>query len=316
MSKSTRSPAFPPELIDAIICEIDDVESLKACSVVASSLRSRSQRILFSALTVKAENYAAVFKLLTESPHIADYITNLIIMTLQHAVTCSDIFCQILAKLQNVRRCTLDGVRGRIRMHCARGRRIVPPLLIPPPVFDFLVRQPLRELSLICINLKTYVGQHLVRPRYIPYLAALRHLSFRSPGDEGSRELIEVASRTLEHIYFDCSEHPPLNLPHLPALRTLQLTFFVQELFTSPANITMGRPEIISRAADILSSLVVPQVLPALADIKIEQHFAEDGVFDPAPYGSLMALLDGALAAYPTAPSIHWFLLMNDNETL
>ncbi|KAJ7223741.1 hypothetical protein B0H12DRAFT_1150544 [Mycena haematopus] len=57
-------------------------------------------------------------------------------------------------------------------------------------------------------------------------------------------------------------------------------------------------------------------MLPALVDVKIEQHFAKDGAFDAVPYAPLIALLEAALAAYPTAPRIHWFLFMNDHQTL
>ncbi|KAJ7223738.1 hypothetical protein B0H12DRAFT_289829 [Mycena haematopus] len=369
MSNSTPPLVIPPELIGAITCGMDGMESNKACCVVTvvSSLGSESQRILFNTLTVsvKVENCAAIFKLLTDSPHIADYITNLIIMTLQHTMTSPDIenFRQILAKLRNVRRCTLDALWSRFPMHVPAGQSPTPPLAIPPLVLDFLVRQPLCELSLICIRIPTSIlwhflttvpklyllesvvteeaspaivqtpvvrnpflrtgrnpflqapilqtpvlhsltltkdlGQYIVLPQDMSRFATLRYLSFHPPGDGWAGKLIEAASRTLEHIHFDCSEHPPLNLPHLPALRTLELTFSVQRLFTPSGTITTAGPEI----------------LPALADVKIEHHIAKGGVFDPVPYAPLIALLETASAAYHTAPCIHWLLVTSDKET-
>ncbi|KAF7344490.1 hypothetical protein MSAN_01930800 [Mycena sanguinolenta] len=244
MSHST----LPPELIDTIICEIHDLESLKTCSLVVSSWRSPSQRILFDTLTVTVENCAALFNLLTESPHIANYTTNLIIKTMYVAMPTRVVEStpQILAKLQNVRRCTLVGLQSPFR-------RRTPPvplssrIAFPSVLLDFVVRQQLRELSLICVHIPTSVlryllttvpklsfqesvvlqdieavdiGQYAVYPQNIGCFTALRHLSMRSTGNEWSGKLIEAASRTLELIHLDCVEHLPLNLPHISVLLT------------------------------------------------------------------------------------------------
>ncbi|KAF7344491.1 hypothetical protein MSAN_01930900 [Mycena sanguinolenta] len=351
-------PVFPPELVDAIICEIDDLESLKACSLVALSWRSRSQRILFDTLTVTVENYAALFKLLTESPHIASYITHLILRMMYAAMPVRDIesIPQILDKLHNVRRCMLAGLQSR--MHTVPVS-VNSQIAFPPLVLDFLVRQQLRELSFICIHIPASalwyllttvpklsfqesvvlpdigaaetvvhtpvlrslvlnstkdIGQYVVRPQNMRCLAALRHLSLRSTDDEWAGQLIEAICGTLEHIhlYFADSKHPPRNLPQLPALRTLQLTFS-SEVFVTASTIVIVNPEVISRTADILSSFIFPEMLPALAEVKIEQLSVGDIVFNPAPLLlPLSAVLDAALVAYLTPPSIHWFLDMND----
>ncbi|KAJ6495334.1 hypothetical protein C8R45DRAFT_167709 [Mycena sanguinolenta] len=358
MSNSTPlpDPLLPPELIDTALWELDDLESLKACSLVSSSLRFISQRILFYTLTVTVENCGAIFQRLTESPHLADHVRSLVIRTLHAAMPSQDVakFGQILDKLQNVRRCMLDGLWGRFPVLGAPEQPLFPPLAIPQPLMDFLLRQRLQEISLICIRIPTAIlwhslttvpnlyfhesvviqngpaaptivetpvlrslilnsdkdiGQYIVRPQNMQCLADLRHLSFCSPGDGWARKLIEAASRTLEHIHFDCAEHPPLNLPPLPALRTLKLTFFGRYKSSRIAGV-------ISRTTNILSSLIFPDMLPALAEVSIEQHFAENGAFDAWPYLPLITLLEVALAAYPTPPRIHWFLVMNDEGTL
>ncbi|KAF7344493.1 hypothetical protein MSAN_01931100 [Mycena sanguinolenta] len=355
MSDSTILPVFPPELIDAIISEIDDIESLKACSLVASSLRFIIQQILFSTLTIKVDNRAAISELLTKSPHIAGYVTNLIIKSLDLLILARHIegFEQILAKLQNVRRCMLVGLHRSSRIMIEMGP-VEPGLAFPPFLLDFLMRQRLHELSLICIHtpasalwyflttvpklhfqgsvvlqdelgvaptaVKTPVlhslilvrsedvGWYVVCSQNMGCLAALRHLSIRPSGDGWARKLIEVASRTLEHIHFDFSGHPPPSLPYLPVLRTLQFTFPGK---TTTSRIGWG----ISETAGIMSPLITPEVLPALADVQIEQYWAPTGVFDPAPYAPLIALLEAALASYPTPPSIHWLLVLNDRDT-
>ncbi|KAJ7238816.1 hypothetical protein B0H12DRAFT_1075147 [Mycena haematopus] len=377
--------AIPPELLDAIVCEIYDVASLKVCSLVASTLRYSSQRILLSALTVEAEKCAALCQLLTESPHITSYVTRLTIRTLRTAMTSPHIesFRQILAKLQNVRRCSLDGlwyhrciyVSPSVLWHFLTtvpslhllsvkmmdGVNSVLTHVIVPAVLDSLF-----------LNAGTKdVGQWIAHPSNVSCLTALRHLSLRPSDDSWAETLMETASHTLEHIQFECSSialpldlvftllflsglknsqynvetfpmsfelthevlymfksnktmlrghnpiksrfvapgYPPAVLPHLPVLRTLKFTF-------SGQTITPAISEIISQTANILSSLAIPQMSPALADIMIQQHLARDGAFDPTPYFPLISLLDTALAAYPRPPSVHWLLAMNDKENV
>ncbi|KAF8211967.1 hypothetical protein K438DRAFT_1957760 [Mycena galopus ATCC 62051] len=232
------------ELLDAILCEIDDTESLKACSLAASALRSPSQRILLSASTIKVENFVQIWKLFTESPHIEEYV--------------------------HVRSCRLNGAW----YECTQYSNF--PLLsgIPPLLLDFLARQPLRELCLIKIDVTPTVlwrfvavvptlylsavsileetdvipapvlppaplsslfidspslEQFLARPENTPRVANLQYLSLWN-GSLAAGALIAAASQALEHIQFDCEEFskspsPPLVLPRLPALRSVQFCF-------------------------------------------------------------------------------------------
>ncbi|KAJ7309123.1 hypothetical protein DFH08DRAFT_899608 [Mycena albidolilacea] len=345
---------LPPELLDVIICEIDDTQTLKACSLVASTLRSSSQRILLDSLTVDVYNDTTICKLLTESPHVAEYVTRLN-FRLRTLLPSSDrSFRQTLAPLQNVRECFLDGSGYTYGAPRSRTR-------IPPGVLDFLGRQQLRDLRLkfikISVTVLLYfvkviptlyfdfveidneadiasdptvlspfprksaltslscigkdVGQFLARAQNISCVAALRHLSISSRDDDGwVGALIEAASRTLETVEFDCSRYPPPPaLPRLPALQSVEFTFSGQLL---PA----ARADIISRTATILQALAVPQASPALAKLVFKQKlFPNDGTsLDPVQYFPLTTMLDDALAAYPTAPRIHWILTKTNND--
>ncbi|KAK7025049.1 hypothetical protein R3P38DRAFT_2952519 [Favolaschia claudopus] len=143
-------PAIPPELWEAIIHEIEDKESLMACSLVALVLRYPSQRILLSSLTVTVSNCASACKLLSASPHVAQYLSRLTIESL-HDVDVDEVYHdnlhQLLANLQNIRVCIMRGLwypswspHHKFRFP---ERSIIPPLLS-----DFLGRQTLNELHL------------------------------------------------------------------------------------------------------------------------------------------------------------------------
>jgi hypothetical protein len=77
-----------------------------------------------------------------------------------------------------------------------------------------------------------------------------------------------------------------------------------------------ARADIISRTVTVLQALAVPQASPALAKLVFKQKlFPNDGTsLDPVQYFSLTTMLDDALAAYPTAPRIHWILAKTDND--
>ncbi|KAF7347161.1 hypothetical protein MVEN_01470600 [Mycena venus] len=131
---------LPQELVDAIVYELDDVDSLKACTLAGSMFRETSQRILLRSITLP-QNLKEAHTCLEESPHVASYIT-LLIVRLPPA---SDIASlqQILqvATLMNVRKCVLH------RMHDGFRASYHTPALTAT-LLDFLARQPLHELHL------------------------------------------------------------------------------------------------------------------------------------------------------------------------
>ncbi|KAK7024989.1 hypothetical protein R3P38DRAFT_2952138 [Favolaschia claudopus] len=142
--------SLPPELLDAIVQEIRDVETLKECSLVSSTMRYFCQRLLLRYMTVDANNYCSACELLTHSPHVAEYVTFLTIGALHDVMDSAkaESFRQVLSKLQNVRVCMLDG-----RWYPSVVSNYAHLSWIPQPIFDFLTRLPLRELRLTHIIL-------------------------------------------------------------------------------------------------------------------------------------------------------------------
>ena len=77
-------PRLPQELIDVIINQVDDRKTLKACSLVASSLVCSSQRLLFhtvdldnAILTSRKKAYARFLRLLILNPLLGTYVRSL-----------------------------------------------------------------------------------------------------------------------------------------------------------------------------------------------------------------------------------------------
>ncbi|KAJ7486584.1 hypothetical protein FB451DRAFT_1362907 [Mycena latifolia] len=139
---------IPPELIDAIVHQVEDVDSLKACSLAGSWFRATSQRVLLSSLTLDTHShtgtYAAACTMLAESPHVAAYIKR---FTVELSEGTSHVEGQnlqrILRKLTNVRRCTIAGDS----QFCCWGN-----LTAAPTIIGFIRKQPLEELHVLLLN--------------------------------------------------------------------------------------------------------------------------------------------------------------------
>ncbi|KAJ7108217.1 hypothetical protein C8R44DRAFT_884984 [Mycena epipterygia] len=141
---------IPQELLDAILCDADDQDTLKACSLVSSRLRWASQHILLRSLTLRsslcAPNYDAVVALLGESQHIQEYVTNLTIQFPSPYSTRTGNLRQVLAKLSNVRRCMITGANLReARWSCLTPK-------ISSILVQFISRQKLKTLSFSSIQ--------------------------------------------------------------------------------------------------------------------------------------------------------------------
>ncbi|KAJ6470414.1 hypothetical protein C8R45DRAFT_1218279 [Mycena sanguinolenta] len=348
---------IPRELLEAIVDKIHDVESLKACSLAASTLRYSSQRRLLGALTIGAGICAPpyIHQLLTESPHIADYVTRLSIPILP-AVMEFQSFPRILAKLQNVRECTM-GERTR------ESQRFT----IPPFVLDFLARPSLREVHLSGFQITTSelrhflttlsslhlsfvvikggadpsfmhgsvgpaaavlgslslgigvgeIGEFLVQPANISCLAAVRRLSLYSAGDISTGSSGDRWTRPLIQFTSPTIEHLHLNCAYFPppALPGLPALRTLKITFSGRIN-AASLSDIISRTADILPSLAAPQVSPALADIVIEQNLAS---FDTGTFDPLpyapLISILDAAQAVYATPPSVRFLLSEYKET-
>ncbi|KAJ7288953.1 hypothetical protein C8J57DRAFT_1281660 [Mycena rebaudengoi] len=152
-SPTMTMPEIPQELLDDIVCELDDLDSLKACSLAGSILRYPCQRVLLRSLTVMGlqrtlsnpKGYAAAARLLRESPHIAGYVSRLKI-SLGRPPPDSDFndLYAVLARLRNVQRCSVRDSRTGGRWQ----KNFLPPELVSALV-EFFSRQPLLHLEFL-----------------------------------------------------------------------------------------------------------------------------------------------------------------------
>ncbi|KAF8152091.1 hypothetical protein K438DRAFT_2026862 [Mycena galopus ATCC 62051] len=138
--------SIPQELVDSIISEVNGLTSLKACSLVCSSFREASQRILLRSLRIadNTPDYTAAYTLLVESPHIARYIRTLRVRLTWVALTApsdTEVLVLLLEKLTSVDRfsiaadCAWDAISA-----------------VVPAVLNFIQRQKLDELHLSLID--------------------------------------------------------------------------------------------------------------------------------------------------------------------
>ncbi|KAJ7607274.1 hypothetical protein DFH06DRAFT_1347540 [Mycena polygramma] len=133
-------PVIPQELLEAIVEELDDVPSLKACSLAGSPLIHSSQRNLHSLLILRQGSCSAArCTFLEETPRIASYITRLTI-NLPEANHNNDFenFLRVLSVLTRVRTCILGGSGFAWYSHLSR------PLSVA--IVKFLAHQPLHQL--------------------------------------------------------------------------------------------------------------------------------------------------------------------------
>ncbi|KAJ6564090.1 hypothetical protein B0H19DRAFT_1140315 [Mycena capillaripes] len=209
-------PRVPNELIEAIVREVEDVPSLKACSIAASAFQSPCQRILLRSLTLKAApaNFIAAQSFLDESPHVATYITTLYIWPPTPTTPTSEIesFVEILNRFENVRLCTLIGTKPR-RPDSIWDRhdwREVT-VQVSSAVFAFLARQSLHELRVRLV-------------RNIPISSFL--------------SLLTAAPRVgFWYVSLDTLNHPPAITPHTPTLAWLSIKYqsdSITELLARP----------------------------------------------------------------------------------
>ncbi|KAK7044351.1 hypothetical protein R3P38DRAFT_3258502 [Favolaschia claudopus] len=340
---------LPPELYGPIVDHIDDVGCLKSCSLAASALRYPSQRLLFSCLSVDNNSYVGHLKLLSDSPHIAGFVTFLRIYPLFHDYMGKlgmDPLLQILNKLTNVRRCFVYG------MWYLTSRSIFPERVqLPDFLINFLNRRSLRELSLSGFNTTSAVVMR--------FATTIRKLHFTSSGIDDEFDCIEAVNSVEKPVLEDLSLlnvgdigrllTQPQNLPCLAALknlsiasdtdlecarelivatsRTLELIHF--DCLNSYPSLPPKFPQLRKLRFTFDGQLVIPQVLevciaeaiivlstlagldtsPALREMNIQQRFASSGFFDPLPYETLFQLLDEALAVYATPPRIRFTLV-------
>ncbi|KAJ7509473.1 hypothetical protein B0H11DRAFT_1959755 [Mycena galericulata] len=332
-------PNIPQELIDIILHQVEDVESLKACSLVSSALLPPSQRILLHSLTLTAgwgekSNFSAV-------PHVAAYITRLTIRLPSNASDVQNLR-QALGKLTTVRRCIVEidpilpwsdhppeltsvlldffACQHLRELHLHGGDKIprntfLQFLLAAPGVFflycsvDPKLRDPLVPPPLCLSGLQRLslgqntdsIGAFLTRPQLQPLTAALRVLSIRDNYKANAR-LIFNCTRTLEHICFNGTgfEWDQTVLPHLPALRSVAFVHTFDD-HASPWFL------------ETITALLTPDSTPRLAEITIRYSRTYSQPLRYIVNAGLMGILNRGLTLHSAAPRIRWRLDFRDD---
>ncbi|KAJ7832553.1 hypothetical protein B0H14DRAFT_2802887 [Mycena olivaceomarginata] len=326
----------PQELVDAIIEELHDLPSLKACCLVGSTFRPPSQRILLSSLTLQPESYNAARIFLQESPHVNISSTDV------------EDFLRVLSQLTNVRICILDARLSHTRWN----KQLSVQLSVGIP--QFLTRQPLRELHVNSVSgIPTLAFFWLLRaapnifftsvkvarpnqnelavvpieetstlsrlrftdecdsacelralPQFAFNTAALRGLEMTAPYRHHDafhgHALISYAAHTLERLGLRIDGHYPPTLqplPLLPALRFLEFKYALPVFARGVKWFVQSLPIFLAAS-------------PALAQLIVTLHPISIPA-DPLPHEftvkvDLLTVLDDALDAHPGSPSLTW----------
>ncbi|KAK7052633.1 hypothetical protein R3P38DRAFT_2861460 [Favolaschia claudopus] len=323
------------------------LKTLKSCSLVASILRYSSQRILLSRLNLQRHDYSSVAEHFADSPHCAGYVTTLVIgkeelRCVDWGGAQADTLAEVLSQLHQVQKCQLGGglmmegpaihplfqdflSRQPLRELDLRSVNIPASLLLSfmkslPTISvdrasvaddDATAASPVVGVPTTALTTLTVyseqVGEFLLQPQSVPFLAKLQHLAIEPSGRRWPAALITAASSTLQHIEFMCQYlDSPLvqsEFPRLTALRVLE--FFLSDL----ASVSRTSVTILG-AIRTLAALVLPQMCPALEEVVIKRRFQSDWEGGDRPYVYLSTLLDAMLAAYPTPPRATWSLVM------
>ncbi|KAG6918798.1 hypothetical protein DXG01_011550 [Tephrocybe rancida] len=116
MAPKRTAVVLPQELVDSIIFAIDDIETLRLCSQVASSFRDPSQRQLFRDITIDftsapstTESNVRLSRILSDNVRIAASVDSLTIF-LPTPYVIVDGLTQALLELPSIRKVTLDAL--------------------------------------------------------------------------------------------------------------------------------------------------------------------------------------------------------------
>ncbi|KAJ6476966.1 hypothetical protein C8R45DRAFT_1008429, partial [Mycena sanguinolenta] len=311
---------LPQELVDAILAEVNDVASLKACSLVESRFRVPSQRILLCSITLLGciprstvwaigdsylvENFGAARTLLEESPQVSAYITTLQ-LRLHVPVLDTESLEWVLGQLVNVRRLILGGLYGQLDWN-----RL--PSTLTEAVVNFMSRQQLHHLRVRCVT--DMPGEILLTAARS--LSVLRVTVQNGVLDPSKSDVTPI----VQDLVLDGSDGVSTMLsypqfrPYITALR--RLSFISQYGRTptvlGPAANTLEHIHIVCRGPISLPTLgalctiefeislrrtQLPFILDTISALLNSQQLS--------PGNSIIAL-DRAIVAHPAAPRIRW----------
>ncbi|KAJ7676955.1 hypothetical protein DFH06DRAFT_1169409 [Mycena polygramma] len=327
---------IPQELVDSIIAELDDLDSLKTCSLAGPMFRDPSQRRLLRCITLtgwphndlRNGNCAAARTLFDQSPHLAAYVQDLKILL--NPGPDLDHLQDILLILKNVRRCIVDGHGQQFRWN-----NLNPGLAAA--FVKFFSRQALQDLRLCRVvitpsasfiwavpSLSSYItGATKLNPDLSGTPSTLRDLAlhfgsqdlcallaspdFRShiaglrrlsilPRFDDSMALITAAAGTLQHIHFDCDVPTMAMHMPLPELPALRILEFRISFDTQTLD-----PLLIT-----LSCILESSNSPTFADVVLTFPVWNYRLLQSAARSRYMTVLDAAFVAHPAVPRMRW----------
>ncbi|KAF8183235.1 hypothetical protein K438DRAFT_1975105 [Mycena galopus ATCC 62051] len=293
-------PSVLQELVGAIISEVDDLESLKACSLVGPGFREPSQRILYY-ITLSGwledgsepENYGAARILSTRGiPACRNLYNGRETAIIRASVGLRqppvgpstpsepDALVDFMSrpKLHDLRVARITGLSLYFREGVSDA-----PLDVSPTIQDLVIH-----------NSCDAIYKLLPNPSFNPYISKLRGLSF-NPELNHSQIVVVPAAQTLERIHFVFNGYhicrAPIPLPPLPVLRTLEFYMLEYWLHSLPFIL-----DTISSVLESNASLVLAEIVMTFPSWKCRLPAETDS----------MATRDEALVAHRAAPLMRW----------
>ncbi|KAJ7122004.1 hypothetical protein C8R43DRAFT_1032830 [Mycena crocata] len=337
---------IPQELVDTILYNVKDREFLKQCSLAAQTFRDTSQRILFRSLTLRtAWSYGAFRAQLTDSPYIATYVTRLAVHFPpypDHAAASAENLQQVLNKLTNVHRLTIEGnsmvwadvallrlgstvvgftqQQSLMEFHVGFLNDIPWSVLallvscaptvsfycVTVPSTDFIDALPKgpvrREMTQLLLVDSSGVADVLARQEFSLYTAHLLKLGLTP--HPSNLSLLSVVGNTLEHVHFERSMDSASIYPFPPlgALGSIEVTIR-NDYYLHPQWL-----------ASSIASIVV-STPAALQEIGVTYHVVP-GTTLAAPYFEpyIVATLGRLLADCSRAPCFRWRLHLEGED--
>ncbi|KAJ7800350.1 hypothetical protein B0H14DRAFT_3490747 [Mycena olivaceomarginata] len=244
---------LPQELFDAIIDEIHDKETLKACALVGSSFLPPSQRKLFRKVRLgrRSRDREAA---LAESPHLASYVRHLTIV-MPSTVPDSVAVAGVLRSVQNIESLVVSGMapgvnwnsvehearstlleclsRPSLRSLLLSGMDVSAALISAAtaiPVVSFFDIPPrLRHLTLVDTGPAVpLIYDFLLHPRNPAYTQQIERLRICIDQDNASYagRIIAACAATLKYLAINLEDIT--RLPLLPFVLEVEITVWVR----------------------------------------------------------------------------------------
>ncbi|KAJ7676746.1 hypothetical protein DFH06DRAFT_1168922 [Mycena polygramma] len=331
---------IPQELVNSIVAELTDMDSLKACSLAGPKFRDPTQRILLRCIaltgwpqnTSPLGNYAAARTLLEQSPHVVAYIQDLkILLNLNKDL---EALQYILPMLVNVRRCVIDGHGQHFRwnllapglatgfagffsrrsLHELRLCRIVnmPPTIFlqSPPSLSFYIV----GVAKLCADSSVDISKEAPTLRELTLHSGSQDVYALLASPDFHSHIAGLRRLSILPRYNDSAAllaaaantlehlhfHCDVPDPPLPVSLPILLTLRVLEI-RIVSNVERLDP-ILTTISSFLDST------PALAEVVLTLSIPlwNGQLLQNAAQSMHMAVLDDALRAHPAAPQIRW----------